>query len=75
MKDDHDNVHDFDFDTWFDLFSDRVKKLGYVGPIDKATFEDEWKNNEIPETVAADFVSEMRADDYEEPPYEYDGPA
>lgn len=61
MKDDNDDIKDFDFDTWFDLFSDRVRKLGYNGPIDKGSFELIWEDNQIPERAAMDFFIEMSA--------------
>lgn len=59
MKDDHDDIKDFDFETWSDLFTDRARRLGYEGPIDVAGFEDVWDSGQSPEKAAEDFVSEM----------------
>jgi len=56
---DDDFEPDFDFDTWFDLLTDEVRKLGYHGEIDKYTFESDWERCETPEKIAADFVKEM----------------
>ena len=52
-------IQDFDFDTWFDLFTDCCKKLNYHGVIDKYTFEWNWEENETPEFTAKEFVKEM----------------
>lgn len=52
-------IQDFDFDTWFDLFADRCKLLGYYGPIDKYSFEADYEDGETPEFAAERFVSEV----------------
>jgi hypothetical protein len=47
------------FDNWFDIFTDEVTKLGYLGPIDKDTFESNYENDKSPEDSAKEFVKEM----------------
>lgn len=52
-------MKDFDFDTWFDIFQDKCRSLGYEGPIDKYSFEWNWEDDETPEYAAEEFVKEM----------------
>lgn len=54
-----DSINDLDFDTWFDIFIDKCKELGYKGPVDKYTFEWNWEEGETPEYAAEQFVKEM----------------
>jgi len=51
-------VQDFDFDTWFDLFQDHVRSIGYDGILDKYTFEADWIEGNTPEDSARLFVKE-----------------
>lgn len=56
-----DQILDFEFDEWFDIFTDYCRKtLNYEGAIDKYTFEWNWENGETPEYAAEQFVKEMR---------------
>lgn len=64
-----------DFDTWYDIFFERVRKRGYGGPVDKASFLELFQADITPESAADDFVGEDRADNYPEFPDEWDGPA
>lgn len=50
-----------DFESWFDIVIDKCNSLGYEGPIDKGTFEDEYEMNpdKSPEAAAEEFVKEM----------------
>lgn len=54
-----DTIQDFDFDTWFNIFLDKCKELGYTGEVDKYTFEFNWEEGETPEFAAEEFVKEM----------------
>lgn len=50
---------EFEFEQWFDIFLDEVKKLGYKGPVDMGTFEMDWEIGKSPEETAKEFVAEM----------------
>ncbi len=50
---------DFDFDTWFDLFFTKCRALGYMGPVDKHSFESDYEEGQEPEEAAESFVSEI----------------
>jgi len=50
---------DFDFDTWYDIFVNKCRSLGYKGDIDKYSFEWNYEDGETPEKAAEDFVNEM----------------
>ncbi len=51
--------HDFDFDTWIDLFTDYCRSQGYTGPIDKYSFEFDWETGQTPEESARTFINEI----------------
>lgn len=48
-----------DFDSWFNIFTDKARKLEYQGPIDKYSQEWDWHYGKTPEASAEDFVKEM----------------
>lgn len=50
---------EYDFDNWFDIFSERCRNLGYEGRIDKETFRSAWEEELAPEDVAYGFVHDM----------------
>jgi len=54
-------MQDLGFDEWFDLFTDKCKQRGYIGPIDKYSFEWNWEDGETPEYAAEEFVKEMNS--------------
>jgi hypothetical protein len=54
-----DEILDFEFDEWFDIFTDKCRELGYIGPIDKYTFESDWEQGKTPEFSAEGFVKEI----------------
>lgn len=47
------------FDEWFDLFLDKTRSLGYNSPLDKYSFEAEWKVGIMSESSAENFVEKM----------------
>ena len=62
MNDELDILDDLDFDLWFDLFSDIVKKEHrYRGPIDKYGVEGYYDEAKTPELAAQLFMDEMNA--------------
>lgn len=51
-----------DFDSWFDVFTDKCKSLGYTGPIDRESFMlGDYDNDVPPEESAKAFVEEMNS--------------
>jgi hypothetical protein len=48
-----------DFESWFGIMSEKVRALGYHGPIDKDAFEDDYNNDKSPEKVAEELFKEM----------------
>ena len=52
---------DLSFDEWFGIFTDKTKSLGYVGEIDKYTFEADYDEGKTPEFSAEEFVNEMNS--------------
>ena len=47
-----------DYDTWFDIFIDSLRGLGYKGPIDKDIFEEDYEEGKTPEEVAKEYFDE-----------------
>lgn len=52
-------MQEIEFDEWFDLFVDYLRRLGYNGPIDKHSFEDEFEAGKAPEESASEFFNEI----------------
>jgi hypothetical protein len=51
---------DFDWDVWYDIFAEKVRKLGYVGPIDKGYVQEEYFGvGRYPEAAAKLFWDSM----------------
>jgi hypothetical protein len=47
------------FDLWFDLLIDCLKRLGYKGPIDKESFQEDYDEGKTPEEVALTFSDDI----------------
>jgi len=43
---------EFDFETWFDIFQDKCKSLGYEGPLDREIFKEDYDAGLTPEEAA-----------------------
>jgi hypothetical protein len=56
-----DITDDMDFDQWFDIFTDCVRKLGHKGPIDKYAFEWDYEDGKTPEYSAEEWMKEMKS--------------
>lgn len=53
---------EFDFDNWFDIFIDCVRKQhGYKGPVDRDSANDDYVAGLSPEQAAKLFVDEMNS--------------
>lgn len=52
---------EFDFETWFDIFIDKVRSLKYAGPVDKDSAQMSYYEGQSPENAAKDFVEEMNS--------------
>lgn len=47
------------FEQWFEVFTDKVRQMGYKGSIDKETFEGDYEYGRTPDFSAKSFVREM----------------
>jgi len=47
---------EFDFDTWFDLYVDKCRQLGWKGAIDRGSAQMDYELCKTPEEAAEYFV-------------------
>lgn len=52
-----------DFDNWFDILLDRLRKLGYYGTIDRDSAEEQFNEGITPEKAASILFKELTNDD------------
>ena len=50
---------EFDFDTWFDIYHDKCRSLGWEGMIDRGSAQMDYDMEQTPEEAAESFVTEM----------------
>lgn len=50
---------EYDFETWFDLYKERLHQLGWRGPIDRDSAEIDYRSGETYDKAAKSLYEEL----------------
>ena len=53
------NKMEYDFETWFDLYKERLHQLGWRGPIDRDSAEIDYRSGETYDKAAKSLYEEL----------------